>query len=100
MAVMQSSDSRKGDHASDGGSLDGALERRVVAEGHAEAIRVVVARLLTDQPQHLPLTQSNNVVQKLSASVRPSEPFCHGDRGAMRNGCNPKFGIRASNAAP
>ena len=70
--MMESSDARKRDNASDSGRLDDARNGRIARERHVRSVFVVVAGVLTDQAQKVAFAEHDQMVQQL-ASQRSDE---------------------------
>ena len=66
------------------------------------SVLVVVGDMLADQAEQMPLPEHDDVIKQFSAQCihRSANPFCHGERGAIRNCWTPRLFTRASNAVP
>ncbi len=84
---MKSADSRKRDDAATARGLDCTHDGRVAVERHVRPVLVVVDDVGSDETQQMPLPEDDDVVEEFSRKVptqRSANPFCHGERGAIR----------------
>ena len=101
--MVQAADAWKCDNLAGAGRLERARDRRIAAKRHVRSVPVVVLDVLADQTEQMPLAEHDDVVEQFApqrATHRSANPFCHGERAAVRNCRTPRFSTRASNAPP
>ena len=84
---MKSADSRKRDDVATAWGLDGTRDGRVAVERHVRPVLVVIDDVGSDEAQQMSLSEDDNVIEESRHEVptqRSANPFCHGERGAIR----------------
>ena len=103
--MMESANAPKSDHLA--GLFNGPRHGRVAAKGHVRAIVVVIGDMLADEPEQMPLSEHDQVIEQvieqLSAQCAyPSfgETVLPRQARAIRSWRKPSRSTRASNMVP